>query len=84
MSNIKYPHVTVELIGEDSNAFAILGRVSRAMKKAKIPQIEIDEFLTEATNGSYEHLLVTVMNTVSVNTDDYDDYDDYQLWGEEE
>jgi hypothetical protein len=47
--NVKYPNVTVNLVGEDGNAFAILGGVIRAMRKAGIAQAEIDAFRTEAT-----------------------------------
>lgn len=30
----KYPDVEVELCGQDGNAFAILGRVARALRQA--------------------------------------------------
>ena len=29
---VKYPEITVELIGQDGNAFAILGAVHKALK----------------------------------------------------
>lgn len=51
----------VRLVGEDGNAFAILGRVRRAMRHAGWPKSTIDEFLREATAGDYDHLLQTVM-----------------------
>jgi len=66
MSNVKYPEITVELIGHDGNAFAILGAVTRAMRKAKLPVNIINEFTEEATNGTYDHLLMTAMNWVNV------------------
>jgi hypothetical protein len=62
----KYPEVTVELIGEDGNAFAILGTVARAMKKAGVPTEAVDRFKREAMAGDYDHLLRTVMDTVDV------------------
>ena len=31
---IKYPNVKVQLVGQDGNAFAILGNVQRAMRRA--------------------------------------------------
>jgi hypothetical protein len=60
----KYPDVKVRLSGEDGNAFAILGRVRSAMRKARIPKEEIDAFMAEATAGDYDGLLVTCMKWV--------------------
>lgn len=57
--------VTVKLIGEDGNAFNILGRVSRALKKAGLEQ-EAQDFLDEAMTGDYNHLLATVLKYVNV------------------
>lgn len=64
--DVKYPNVTVKLTGEDGNAFAILGRVQRALRRAQVPKPEIDAFLKEATAGDYDHLLQTVMRTCNV------------------
>jgi hypothetical protein len=36
MSEPKYPDVSVRLVGEDGNAFAIMGRVSAALRDAGI------------------------------------------------
>ena len=62
----KYPNIEVKLIGRDGNAFMILGQVQRAMKKANIPQGEIEIYLEEAMSGDYDHLLATTCNYVSV------------------
>ena len=62
----KYPHVTVKLIGQDGNAFMVLGLTIKAMKRAGVSQPEIDAFHAEATSGDYDHLLGTVMQTVEV------------------
>jgi hypothetical protein len=59
-------NVTVKLVGENGNAFNILGIVIRGMKKAHIEQIVIDEFYKEATSGDYDHLLQTCMKYVNV------------------
>lgn len=59
MEEVKYPDITVKLVGEDGNAFAILGRCSRAMKEAGVPKTEIDRFIEEATSGNYDNLLAT-------------------------
>ena len=61
----KFPEITIDLTGEDGNAFFILGRVSRAMKQAGI-HAEFPAFQAEATSGNYDHLLTTVMRWFSV------------------
>lgn len=66
MSDIRYPDVSVQLIGEDGNAFLILGKVQAALRKADVPKAEIEEFLAEAQSGNYDHLLQTVMQWVEV------------------
>ena len=66
MTDIKYPDITVKIIGADGNAFCILGICSREMKRHKLSQTEIDNFMTEATSGDYNHLLCTVMNWFNV------------------
>lgn len=66
MGHIKHPEIFVQLAGEDGNAFAILGRVQRAMRRASLPQEEITLFTEEATKGDYESLLRTVMTWVEV------------------
>lgn len=63
----KYPKVKVKLVGEDGNAFSILGRVILALKRAKVEASELDAFKAEATAGDYDHLLATVSKWVSVS-----------------
>lgn len=63
---VKYPEITVKLIGQDSNAFSILGICRRAMIKNRLPQSEIDAFMQEATSGSYDDLLATCMDWFDV------------------
>lgn len=58
--------VDVELIGEDGNAFAIMGKVRRALRRARVPQKEIDAYIEEAKSGDYDHLLRVTMDTVNV------------------
>jgi len=60
----RYPKIRVKLIGTNGNAFAILGRVQAALKKAKVE--EHDLFLKEAMSGDYDHLLATCMEWVTV------------------
>lgn len=55
----------VRLIGEDGNAFAILGRVRRAILRSNHPELA-DDFVQEATAGDYDHLLATCLRYVTV------------------
>jgi hypothetical protein len=62
----KYPHVKVQLVGKDGNAFAILGRVTQAMRRHGVEKLEIDAFMQEATSGDYNDLLATAVRWVDV------------------
>jgi hypothetical protein len=63
---VKYPDVTAKLIGEDGNAFGIIGTVNRALKRAHGIDAA-DAFTAEAMNcTSYDALLCLVQNTVNV------------------
>ena len=67
MIDVKYPEVEVDLVGEDGNAYSILGRVQKAMRRAGLPKDEIDAYLKEATAGDYNHLLATTCEWVHTN-----------------
>jgi len=54
--------VSLALVGEDGNAFSILGRASKALKRAGLYDEHWDNYHTEATNGDYHHLLRTTMD----------------------
>jgi hypothetical protein len=66
MSTIKYPTVYVDLYDIDSNAFAIMGAVTKAMRREGISKEERDAYFAEATSGDYNHLLATTTNWVNV------------------
>lgn len=66
MTAPKFPDVRVRLTGTDGNAFAILGRVQRALSDAGVEPEHLAEFHREATAGDYDHLLRTVLATVEV------------------
>ena len=60
------PPVTVRLIGTDGNAFALIGRVNAALRKAGYPE-EVERFTADATTcESYDDLLCLIMETVEV------------------
>jgi hypothetical protein len=57
----KYPDVTVQLSGNDGNAFAVMGACRKAARRAKVSSEEIERFTKEATSSDYDHLLATCM-----------------------
>lgn len=69
----KYPHINVQMAGQDGNAFSILGRVRSALRRERVPAEEISRFCDEAMSGDYDHLLATVMAWVDVDGDDDND-----------
>jgi hypothetical protein len=66
-SGVKYPEIEVQLTGTDGNAFAILGKVARAMRDAGLTNEQVKEFQSEAMSGDYDHLLRTAMRFVEVS-----------------
>lgn len=57
---------TVVLIGEDGNAFNILGRCKRAARDAGWTPEEWTAFQEDAKAGDYSHLLATVQQHFDV------------------
>ena len=57
--------VRVKLVGKDGNAFAILGRVRRALREAGHQELA-EQYLKEAQAGDYDHLLRVTMEYVVV------------------
>lgn len=64
--NILFPEIKVKLTGTDGNAFAIIGKVNKALKLADVSKDDRDRFMAEAMSGDYDHVLQTCMNTVTV------------------
>lgn len=67
MTTPKYPNVHVQLVGQDGNAFMILGLCQRAAARAGLEKSEIDIFMQEAQSGDYNHLLNTCMEWFDVD-----------------
>ena len=63
---MKAPETTpiVKLVGENGNAFAIMGRVSTALKRAGADKEFVDEYLRKSMSGDYNHLLGAAMEYV--------------------
>lgn len=63
--NTPLTDAVVVLTGTDGNAFAILGKVRRAILRSNHPELA-DDFLAEATAGDYDALLCTCFKYVTV------------------
>lgn len=58
---------TVKLIDTSGNAFAILGRVQKALKEAGADEEYITRYQQEAMRSDYNNLLMVTMDYVNVN-----------------
>lgn len=65
--NPQYPDVTVELVGQDGNAFGVIGRVRKAIQRAHGG--EAAKAFSDAAFecDSYDALLMFVMRTVDIS-----------------
>lgn len=59
-------NVKVKLIGTEGNAFAVMGKVRQAMRRAGVSSVVLDEYTKEATAGDYDNLLRVTMDYVEV------------------
>ena len=55
---------TVKLVGEDGNAFAIMGRVRDKLKRAGADKEYLDQYVNDAMAGDYDQLLRVTMEYV--------------------
>ena len=53
-------NIKLKLTGEDGNAFLILGRASRALRRGGRADL-VDAFMKECTSGDYNNRLATCM-----------------------
>lgn len=56
----------VKLIGEDGNAFFIMGKVAQALRRAGASDKVIQEYQEKAMSGDYDNLLRVTMEYVDV------------------
>lgn len=74
-TTVKYPEVHVRLVGEDGNAYAIMGRVSAALQRhlrdqgveRKEREAILEQYREESMSGDYDNLLRTAMRWVEVD-----------------
>lgn len=62
----RYPHIEVQLIGEDGNAFAIMGAVSKALRADGIDASLIKQYQEECMSGDYSNLLYVTMCWITI------------------
>lgn len=62
----RYPAITVQLTGNDGNAYAIMGAVRRALVENKIEKEEIEKYMAESMAGDYDNLLRVALLWVTV------------------
>lgn len=58
--------IDVELIGQDGNAFAIMGAVDRALRSAGVSKDERNAYMNEAMSGDYGNLLRVTAEWVNI------------------
>lgn len=56
----------VKLVDEDGNAFVILGKTKKVLRKAGADNEYINQYMGEAMSESYDHLLATTMKYVNI------------------
>ena len=70
MEDIKLPDdyvkPIVKLVGEDGNAFNIMGKVMKVLKKSGASKEIIDLYREHAMSGDYDHLLQVSMHFCEV------------------
>lgn len=71
--------VNLELVGLDSNIFAIFGAFQNQARKEGWTKEEIDEVINEAKNGDYDHALATISDHCLVEDEEDSDLDDYEI-----
>ena len=63
----KYGNIQVRLVGEDGNAFAIMSRVTSALRKGGVSEDEVQQYIAESMSGDYDALLRTAQMWVAVS-----------------
>jgi hypothetical protein len=58
--------VAVQLSGNVCNAFAIMGAVKSALKKAGASPDELSQYVSDSMSGDYDNLLRVAMEWVEV------------------
>jgi len=67
MSEVKFPKAHAKLVGQDGNAFSIMGIVAKAMRRAGCTEADVTAYTEDAMSGDYNNLLQVSMRTVNVS-----------------
>lgn len=73
--------VKLNLVGLDSNAFALIGAFKNAARKQGWASTEINAVTAECMKGDYNHLLCTLM--ANTESEDDNEGDNEDSWGDE-
>lgn len=65
-ANTPAPRPRVRLVGQNGNAFAIIGGVCEALRKAGAPAETIAQYRRESMSGDYDNVLATAMKYCEV------------------
>ena len=63
---VKHPDITVNLIGQDGNAFAVIGAVTKGLRDGGVSHEEREVFKKEAMSADYMNLLATCARWVNI------------------
>lgn len=61
-----------QLTSENGNAILVMVRVAKALRRAGVPESEIDQYKKEAKEGDYNHLVIRSMQTLEQHNIDYE------------
>lgn len=70
----------LKMVGEDGNAFSIIGRARQVMRRSRWTDEEIQKFTDDVSSGDYNHLLARTMDYVIEGGEDDLDQDEYLDW----
>ena len=64
----KFPHMRLQLSGQDGNVFSIIGRIQRALRAGGASDEDVHAFWEEVSNaGSYDEALLTIMRWIDAS-----------------
>lgn len=73
----KYDGKPYSLVGQDGNAYFLMGYTAKAMEECGFSQAEIDQMVKEAKSSDYYHLVYVCGEYVEKCNDTFID-DDYE------
>lgn len=66
-TTVKYPHITVKLVGADGNAFSIMGRVMSALRRGDV--LFEEQILQSISKPSKSNIAdTTKLQTISIRS----------------